>query len=213
MIEHKCTSRECGKVEVFDDMAVPERPAHCTACGRAVIETWLQNPVRVAKRSLLRRAMDAVTKQVDKEIDEVSFGDSFFNALDKNKAAKPVKAAVDACAGALLAGKTREEAHRAYCRALLASEATQRIDGKHSGLGASYDSAFDKQEGGAHYKDFEIQPAEFILANGLGFVEGNVIKYVCRHRAKNGAEDLRKAIHYIELLLESEYGEARNGND
>lgn len=66
-------------------------------------------------------------------------------------------------------------------------------------------SALDKQEGGAHYKNQKIQPIQFIHANGLNFSEGSVVKYVCRHRRKNGVEDLRKAIHYLELLIELEY--------
>ena len=68
-------------------------------------------------------------------------------------------------------------------------------------------TATKTQIGGSHYKDFVIQPAEFIHKNGIGFLEGNVIKYVCRHQAKNGKEDLLKARHYIDLLLELEYGE------
>jgi hypothetical protein len=63
-------------------------------------------------------------------------------------------------------------------------------------------SALDVQVGGDHYKDFEIQPIEFITSNSLGFCEGNVIKYVCRHASKGGAADLDKAIHYLELLKE-----------
>jgi len=69
-----------------------------------------------------------------------------------------------------------------------------------------YDS-LKKQIGGSHYKNFAIQPVEFIVKNRLGFCEGNVIKYVCRHRYKNGVEDLRKAKHYLELLAELVYGE------
>jgi hypothetical protein len=69
------------------------------------------------------------------------------------------------------------------------------------------DNALDKQEGGNHYKDMAIQPVEFITANNLGFLEGNVVKYICRHHAKNGAEDIKKAIHYCELLLQTKYGE------
>lgn len=68
-------------------------------------------------------------------------------------------------------------------------------------------TAFDKQEGGSHYKNMAIQPVEFITANDLGFLEGNVIKYICRHHAKNGAEDIKKAIHYCELLLQTKYGD------
>lgn len=66
-------------------------------------------------------------------------------------------------------------------------------------------SAFDKQVSGNHYKDKGIQPIVYIHANNLGFCEGNVIKYVTRHKEKNGAADIRKAIHYLELLLELEY--------
>ena len=65
--------------------------------------------------------------------------------------------------------------------------------------------ALDKQEGGGHYKAFAIQPIEFIHANNIGYMEANVIKYVCRHRDKNGLQDLRKAIHYLEMLIELEY--------
>jgi hypothetical protein len=63
------------------------------------------------------------------------------------------------------------------------------------------DEAFpqDKQIGGNHYKDFHIQPYEFISKNNLSFFQGNVIKYVCRYMNKNGIEDLDKIIHYCEL--------------
>ena len=64
--------------------------------------------------------------------------------------------------------------------------------------------------GGSHYKSMDIQPIEFILKNNLGFCEGNVVKYITRYRHKNGKEDLLKAIHYIELLIESEYGKEGN---
>jgi hypothetical protein len=68
-------------------------------------------------------------------------------------------------------------------------------------------TALQKQVGGAHYAEMAIQPIEFITANGLSFLEGNIIKYVCRHKKKNGADDIKKAIHYCELLLQMEYGE------
>lgn len=67
-------------------------------------------------------------------------------------------------------------------------------------------SYLNKQEGGSHYFS-AIQPIEYIQANQLGFIEGNVVKYITRHKCKNGAEDIRKIIHYCELLLELEYGE------
>lgn len=63
------------------------------------------------------------------------------------------------------------------------------------------------QVGGSHYKDMKIQPVEFIHANNIPFIEGACIKYLCRHRNKNRAEDLRKVIHFCEMLIELEYGE------
>ena len=66
--------------------------------------------------------------------------------------------------------------------------------------------ASEIQQGGSHYKKYVIQPTEFIFKNNVGFIEGNVIKYVLRHRDKNGKQDLEKAKHYIDLLLELEYG-------
>lgn len=65
-------------------------------------------------------------------------------------------------------------------------------------------AALSRQEGGGHYKDMTIQPVEFIHANGIGYFEGNVIKYVSRWRAKGGVEDLKKAKHYIDLLIDLE---------
>ncbi len=65
----------------------------------------------------------------------------------------------------------------------------------------------DTQIAGSHYKDCKIQPVEFITANKLTFLEGCVVKRVARHRSKNGAEDIRKAIHELQLLLRLEYGE------
>lgn len=65
-------------------------------------------------------------------------------------------------------------------------------------------SALDVQVGGGHYKDMVIQPAEFITRNKIGWLEGNVIKRICRWRNKDGVQDLRKAIHELELLIEME---------
>lgn len=61
------------------------------------------------------------------------------------------------------------------------------------------------QIGGNHYSKYKIQPTEFITRNGIPFIEGNIIKYVCRHKDKNGIEDLKKAKHYIDLLIQYEY--------
>jgi hypothetical protein len=65
--------------------------------------------------------------------------------------------------------------------------------------------ALRRQEGGSHYRGYAIQPVEYIVANNIGFLAGNVIKYATRYKDKNGAEDIRKAIHYLELILEFEY--------
>ena len=70
--------------------------------------------------------------------------------------------------------------------------------------GVTYDS-LEKQIGGKHYKNFRIQPAEFINENKLLFAEGNAIKYICRHSVKGKEQDIRKAIHYLEMILERDY--------
>lgn len=64
--------------------------------------------------------------------------------------------------------------------------------------------ANDRQEGGTHYRKMAIQPWDFILANGIGFCEGNAIAYLCRWKDKHGIEDLRKAAHFIQKLIETE---------
>jgi hypothetical protein len=63
--------------------------------------------------------------------------------------------------------------------------------------------SYKKQVGGNHYKKYKIQPVEFIIKNNIGFVEGNVIKYILRFKDKGGIADLKKAVHYIELLIDS----------
>jgi hypothetical protein len=65
-------------------------------------------------------------------------------------------------------------------------------------------SALQQQVGGDHYRAKGIQPIEYIHANNLGFCEGNVVKYVTRWKDKGGESDLRKAIHYLELLIQLE---------
>jgi hypothetical protein len=62
------------------------------------------------------------------------------------------------------------------------------------------------QVGGDHYKKYPIQPIEYCIANNLGPLEHGVVKYVTRHPDKGKAEDIRKAIHYLELILHFRYG-------
>jgi hypothetical protein len=64
---------------------------------------------------------------------------------------------------------------------------------------------FFKQIGGAHYKKYKIQPSRFINDNKILFAEGNAIKYICRHKIKGKKEDILKAIHYLEMILERDY--------
>ena len=66
-------------------------------------------------------------------------------------------------------------------------------------------SSLDTQIAGSHYKNLAIQPIEYITANKLRFIEGCIVKYITRHKDKNGADDIRKIIHYCELLLELTY--------
>jgi hypothetical protein len=68
-------------------------------------------------------------------------------------------------------------------------------------------NATDKQVGGSHYKDMAIQPVEYIHKNNLSYLEGNVVKYITRHRSKNGMADVEKALHYCQLILQLVYGE------
>ena len=66
-------------------------------------------------------------------------------------------------------------------------------------------SAYKKQIGGSHYKDMAIQPADFINKNKLLFAEGNAIKYICRHQSKGKLQDIKKAMHYLEMFIERDY--------
>lgn len=67
-------------------------------------------------------------------------------------------------------------------------------------------NALNVQVDGDHYKSLKIQPVEFIHANNIPYLEGNVIKYISRWRSKGGVKDLEKAKHYIDLLIEMEFG-------
>lgn len=81
----------------------------------------------------------------------------------------------------------------------------ERISDRGMAVSADTGNAWDKQVGGEHYKQYAIQPAKFALANGLDYAQSNAIKYIVRHKDKNGVQDLDKAIHYIELLKQHHY--------
>ena len=63
--------------------------------------------------------------------------------------------------------------------------------------------ANEQQVGGAHYAVKAIQPWDYIIANNLGYLEGNIVKYVSRWKDKGGIEDLKKAQHYLQKLIET----------
>ena len=73
-------------------------------------------------------------------------------------------------------------------------------------------NAYDKQVGGSHYQNMKIQPAEFINKNEMKFAEGNAIKYICRHINKGGLQDLQKAKHYIDMIIERDYSDEVNNS-
>ena len=64
---------------------------------------------------------------------------------------------------------------------------------------------YNKQIGGSHYKKFKIQPSQFVIENEWLYPEGCVIKYIIRHRLKNGKEDLLKAKHFIDMIIQRDY--------
>lgn len=70
-------------------------------------------------------------------------------------------------------------------------------------------SSLNIQVGGGHYKKYKIQPVEYAMANGLNYCQANAVKYVTRYKDKGGIEDLKKAIHNIEILIELETNEGQ----
>ena len=68
-------------------------------------------------------------------------------------------------------------------------------------------NALNSQVGGAHYKQYKVQPVEYAMANNLNYCQANAIKYITRYRDKGGKQDLEKAIHNIQILMQLEYGQ------
>lgn len=93
---------------------------------------------------------------------------------------------------------------QAASNAKASAEAAAEVAKFAAPVDAAPKSALDVQVGGGHYKTFAIQPVEFIHRNGIPFIEGNAIKYLCRWRDKGGIQDLHKVKHYIDLLIEME---------
>ena len=72
-------------------------------------------------------------------------------------------------------------------------------------LDSDGETVWDKQHGGSHYQKYKIQPSKFVVENEILYPEGCAIKYIVRHRDKNGNEDILKAIHFLEMILERDY--------
>ena len=68
-------------------------------------------------------------------------------------------------------------------------------------------SVWKKQVGGKHYIKYKIQPSKFVVENKLLYPEGSVIKYILRHQDKGGKQDLEKAKHFIDMIIERDYEE------
>ena len=68
----------------------------------------------------------------------------------------------------------------------------------------SWDEPLTAQVGGDHYKNLAIQPVEYIIANNLSYLQGSVIKYTTRYKSKGGVEDLNKAIHFLQMMINEE---------
>ena len=66
---------------------------------------------------------------------------------------------------------------------------------------------YDKQIGGSHYQKYKIEPSKFVIENELLYPEGCAIKYIIRHRDKGKKQDILKAIHFLEMILERDYKE------
>ena len=69
----------------------------------------------------------------------------------------------------------------------------------------SMSKVWDKQHGGNHYQKYKIQPSKFVVENELLYPEGCAIKYIIRHRDKGKKQDILKAIHFLEMILERDY--------
>ena len=78
------------------------------------------------------------------------------------------------------------------------------VRGKKELLDDSWDRPYSAQVGGDHYKDLAIQPVEYIVANNLSYLQGSVIKYTTRYKSKGGVEDLKKAIHFLQMMIHEE---------
>ncbi len=94
-------------------------------------------------------------------------------------------------------------------RAITVKVPVESLNNQYAEIEKVRQSAWNKQEGGSHYKNLKIQPMQYALENKLDYAQANVVKYVTRHADKNGKEDLLKAIHNIELMIDFYYGDEK----
>lgn len=99
--------------------------------------------------------------------------------------------------------------YRQYLMNFIVGNRTKSLNDQYAEIEKVRQSAWQKQEGGNHYKNLKIQPMQYALENKLDYAQANVVKYVTRHKEKNGKEDLLKAIHNIELMIEFYYGDEK----
>lgn len=96
--------------------------------------------------------------------------------------------------------------YRQHLMNFIVGNRTKSLNDQYAEIEKVRQSAWQKQEGGSHYKNLKIQPMQYALENKLDYAQANVVKYVTRHKEKNGKEDLLKAIHNLELMIEFYYG-------
>ena len=87
----------------------------------------------------------------------------------------------------------------------LEEEIKEHINTLKEELKPNGESVWNKQHGGSHYQKYRIQPSKFVVENEILYPEGCAIKYIVRHRDKNGKEDILKAIHFLEMIIERDY--------
>jgi hypothetical protein len=109
-----------------------------------------------------------------------------------------------AAAGAVVANTATEP----YCKPAVSGAEVSEAQLQYAKAAAAANmviksKANDRQEGGSHYKDRAIQPWDYIIANDLGYMAGNIVKYVTRYPDKNGVGDITKALHYCDKLIET----------
>lgn len=91
-----------------------------------------------------------------------------------------------------------------HCNAFGSDENCNYCEFEFNEFKAAQQTPLQTQVSGSHYKDLKIQPVEYIHGNGIPFIEGCVIKYVTRWRAKGGVDDLKKARHFLDILIDLE---------